>query len=71
MRLDWDVIVVGLGAFGSAAAYWASTRPGVRVLGIERFELGHANGASAGELDAFRIDRPSLLAADPPRTPLI
>ena len=34
---DWDVIVVGLGAFGSAAAYWASTRPGIRVLILERW----------------------------------
>ena len=54
-RRDWDVIVVGLGAFGSAAAYWASTRPGVRVLGIERFELGHANGASADHSRIIRL----------------
>ena len=27
-RRDWDLIVVGLGALGSGAAYWASTRPG-------------------------------------------
>ena len=52
---DWDVIVVGLGAFGSAAAYWASTRPGTRVLGLERFELGHANGASAGHSRIIRL----------------
>jgi sarcosine oxidase len=52
---DWDVIVVGLGAFGSAAAYWASTRPGVRVLGLERFELGHANGASADHSRIIRL----------------
>jgi glycine/D-amino acid oxidase-like deaminating enzyme len=54
-RRDWDVIVVGLGAFGSAAAYWASTRPGVRVLGIEQFELGHANGASADHSRIIRL----------------
>jgi sarcosine oxidase len=54
-RRDWDVIVVGLGAFGSAAAYWASTRPGVRVLGLERFELGHANGASADHSRIIRL----------------
>lgn len=55
MRRDWDLIVVGLGAFGSAAAYWASTRPGVRALGLERFELGHANGASADHSRIIRL----------------
>jgi sarcosine oxidase len=54
-RQDWDVIVVGLGALGSGAAYWASTRPGTRVLGLERFELGHANGASADHSRIIRL----------------
>ena len=54
-RRDWDIIVIGLGAFGSAAAYWASTRPGVRVLGLEQFELGHANGASADHSRIIRL----------------
>ena len=54
-RRDWDVIVVGLGALGSAAAYWASRRPGARVLGLERFELGHANGASADHSRIIRL----------------
>jgi sarcosine oxidase len=54
-RREWDVIVVGLGALGSAAAYWASARPGVRVLGIEQFELGHANGASADHSRIIRL----------------
>ncbi|HSL77704.1 MAG TPA: N-methyl-L-tryptophan oxidase [Candidatus Limnocylindrales bacterium] len=52
---DWDVIVVGLGAIGSAAAYWASSRPGTRVLGMERYELGHANGASADHSRIIRL----------------
>ncbi len=52
---DWDVIVVGLGAFGSAATYWAATRPRIRVLGLERFELGHANGASADHSRIIRL----------------
>ncbi|HEX2373808.1 MAG TPA: N-methyl-L-tryptophan oxidase [Actinomycetota bacterium] len=42
---DWDMVVVGLGALGSAAA-WALARSGVSVLGLEQFELGHARGAS-------------------------
>jgi sarcosine oxidase len=54
-RHDWDVVVVGLGALGSAAAYWASTRPGTRVLGLEQFELGHANGASADHSRIIRL----------------
>ena len=54
-RTDHDLIVIGLGALGSAAAYWASTRPGLRVLGLERFELGHANGASADHSRIIRL----------------
>jgi sarcosine oxidase len=42
---DWDVVVVGLGALGSAAAR-AAARAGASVLGLEQFELGHARGAS-------------------------
>ena len=55
VRNEFDVIVVGLGALGSGAAYWASSRPGVRVLGLERFELGHANGASADHSRIIRL----------------
>ena len=55
MQRDWDVIVIGLGALGSGAAYWASTRPGARVLGLERFEFGHANGASADHSRIIRL----------------
>lgn len=46
MRRDWRVIVVGLGGIGSGAAYWLARRFGADVLGLEQFELGHANGAS-------------------------
>ena len=58
---DWDVVVVGLGALGSAAVYWASRRPGVRVLGLEQFELGHSRGASQ---DVSRIIRLSYHRPD-------
>jgi sarcosine oxidase len=44
-RRDPDVVVVGLGALGSAAA-WVLARAGARVLGLEQFELGHHRGAS-------------------------
>jgi sarcosine oxidase len=40
-----DVVVVGLGAIGSATCC-ALARDGVDVLGLEQFELGHARGAS-------------------------
>ena len=54
-RREWDLIVVGLGALGSGAAYWASTNPGARVLGLEQFEFGHANGASADHSRIIRL----------------
>jgi sarcosine oxidase len=55
VRSDYDAIVVGLGGIGSAAAYaLAAARPGVRVLGLEQFELDHARGASQ---DVSRIIR--------------
>jgi sarcosine oxidase len=55
MKRDWDVIVVGLGAIGSAAAHWAAARPGTRVLGLEQFELDHANGASRDHSRIIRL----------------
>ncbi len=61
MTRDWDVIVVGLGALGSAAAYWSSCRPGTRVLALERYEIGHSNGASQ---DVSRIIRRSYHRRD-------
>jgi monomeric sarcosine oxidase len=61
MRSDWDAIVVGLGAIGSGAAYWLSRRFHDGVLGLEQFELGHANGASQ---DHSRIIRLSYHRAD-------
>ncbi|HEX7471525.1 MAG TPA: N-methyl-L-tryptophan oxidase [Candidatus Limnocylindrales bacterium] len=54
MKRDSDLIVVGLGAFGSAVAYWAA-RAGARVLGLEQFELGHPNGASNDHSRIIRL----------------
>lgn len=48
-----DVIVVGLGAMGSAALYHLA-RQNVRVLGIERFEPGHERGSSHGRTRIIR-----------------
>lgn len=50
---DYDVIVIGLGAMGSAAAYQLAQR-GQRVLGIEQFTPAHSLGSSHG---ATRIVR--------------
>ena len=52
-RHDWDVVVVGLGALGSAAA-WVLARAGARVLGLEQFELGHHRGASHDQARIIR-----------------
>ena len=45
LGVSYDAIVVGLGALGSGAGYWLAKR-GARVLGLERFELGHDRGSS-------------------------
>ena len=50
---DVDVIVLGLGAMGTAAA-WQLARRGVRVLGLEQFALGHALGSSHGHTRIIR-----------------
>ena len=55
MTERFDDVVIGLGALGSAAAHQLARR-GRRVLGLERFELGHARGASH---DTSRILRHS------------
>jgi sarcosine oxidase len=54
-RREWDAIVVGLGGLGSAAAYWLSRRPGLRVLGLERYDMDHDNGASRDHSRIIRL----------------
>jgi sarcosine oxidase len=46
-ELNGDVIVVGLGAVGSAAA-WQLARRGARVIGLDRFAPPHDRGSSHG-----------------------
>src|SRR5687767_2828395 len=43
----YDAIVLGLGAFGSAALYHLA-RGGVRALGIDRFDPPHPMGSTHG-----------------------
>ncbi len=53
MSHHFDVIVAGVGGVGSAALYHLAAR-GIRVLGIDRFEPGHAHGSSHGETRVIR-----------------
>jgi len=48
-----DVVVVGLGGMGSAAAYHLARR-GMRVVGLERFTPAHDRGSSHGESRIIR-----------------
>ncbi|HEY5889843.1 MAG TPA: N-methyl-L-tryptophan oxidase [Acidimicrobiia bacterium] len=52
---DYDIIVLGQGGIGSAAAYWASRREGVSVLGIEQYPFGHDNGGSEDHSRIIRL----------------
>jgi sarcosine oxidase len=47
IRWDYDIILAGLGAMGSATAYHLS-RQGSRVLGLDRFHPPHTHGSSHG-----------------------
>ncbi len=50
---SFDVIVIGLGVMGSAAAYHLAA-DGYRVLALEQFELDHNRGSSNGESRIIR-----------------
>src|SRR5439155_27347444 len=52
-----EVVVVGLGAMGSAAAR-ALGRRGVETVALERFRVGHARGSSHGPTRIFRLSYP-------------
>lgn len=56
MTQAYDVIVVGLGAVGSAAAYQLAKR-GKRTLGIDRFSPPHSLGSTHGDT---RITRQAI-----------
>ncbi|HWD83352.1 MAG TPA: N-methyl-L-tryptophan oxidase [Kribbella sp.] len=59
-----EVVVVGLGAFGSAAL-WRLAARGVDVVGIERQAIGHPFGSSHGTTRLFRVacmEHPGLTA---------
>src|SRR3954452_8648564 len=52
--VTYDVIVVGLGAMGSAVAQHAA-RLGARVLGLDRFAPPHEHGSSHGDTRITRL----------------
>lgn len=52
--VDFDAIVIGLGAMGSAATYHLA-KSGVRVLGIDRHDPPHAFGSSHGDTRITRL----------------
>lgn len=64
--MPYDVIVIGLGGMGSAAAYHLAAR-GQRVLGLEKFSPAHDKGSSHG---GSRIIRQSYFE-DPAYVPLL
>jgi sarcosine oxidase len=55
LKQDYEYIVLGLGGFGSAAAYWLSRGAGANVLGVEQFELGHVRGESQDHSRIIRL----------------
>jgi sarcosine oxidase len=54
MFTHFDVIVAGVGAMGSSALMQLARR-GKRVLGIEKFHLGHQMGSSHGRTRLLRL----------------
>src|SRR5688572_14075284 len=52
--MNADVIVVGLGAMGSAACYQLAKR-GARVVGIDRYSPPHSLGSTHGDTRITRL----------------
>lgn len=50
---QFDVVIVGLGAMGSAAAFHLASR-GARVLGVDRFAPPHTLGSTHGDTRIIR-----------------
>ncbi len=50
---SYDVIVIGLGAMGSSTSYYFAKR-GLSVLGLEQFQMAHAEGSSHGKTRLIR-----------------
>ncbi len=66
MSTHYDVIVIGIGAMGSATLYHLATR-GLNVLGIEQFTIAHDKGSSHGLTRIIRL----AYYEDPSYVPLL
>jgi sarcosine oxidase len=64
--LEYDAIVLGIGGMGSATAYHLAKR-GCKILGLERFNIGHEMGSSHGVNRIIRL----AYAEDPRYVPLL
>lgn len=53
MNIHYDIIVMGVGAMGSATLYSLAKR-GYNVCGIEQFEIAHDKGSAHGETRLIR-----------------
>ncbi len=54
MRMDYDVVVAGLGIMGAAATAELARR-GLKVLGLDAVHPGHAQGSSHGDSRLIRL----------------
>lgn len=54
LRQMADVVVIGAGIMGAAAA-WRLSRRGLRVVVLEQFEMDHVRGSSHGAARIFRL----------------
>jgi len=50
---NFDVIVLGVGSMGSATCYYLA-KQGVKVLGLEQFDIPHEHGSHAGQSRIIR-----------------
>lgn len=62
MPHNYDIIIIGAGALGSAAAYHAARR-GQRTLLLEQYELDHQRGSSYGlsRIIRYAYDHPQYI----------
>jgi len=54
MSKHYDVIVAGVGSMGASACYQLAKR-GVKVLGLERFDIPHTLGSAGGFSRMIRL----------------
>src|SRR5688572_16951931 len=52
--MAYDVIVIGVGSMGSAALYHLARR-GLKVLGLDQFDIRHELGSSHGHSRIIRL----------------